>query len=669
MKLSFKNSFELNISLLKNILFVQFSFLVLMSLFRALFYYEFSGNDSYIFGELISAVILGIRLDLVVLGYIQAPLSIILLILYFIRSYYVYNLVKRFLVYYFLLFYIIAAALIATDFGYFSFFNEHITLMIYGIMDDDTAALWRTMQANYNIFLIFLVAIFYIFILKLSLTKAFKKDIRETNLNIKTSLHVGTLIIIIALNVLVIRGTFAMHPLSKTIPDVSTNKFLNEVPNNGVIAFIKATKLYKKSKSGKYDLIKSTNYKGKMNEAFSVLSAKDVKKGENYIQSITYKVPRNEKIATLKPHVVVVMIESGGLPIRKYQSEKFNIMGRLEKHFEEDTLFTNFISASNGTISSLEPLLLNITARPNSTSLGQSKYQYTSFTQAAAEVYEKAGYETHFVYGGDLKWRNVGKFMSLQGFKYQAGKIDIADALHVDVEKVSHDWGVFDEYAYDYVAKLLKDAKTPQFIFLLTTNNHPPFKTPKEYKHASLVAPKKLQEQMIGDKKLIQKRLLDYQYALDMAGRFMDGIKESYLKDNTVVAITADNNTIEGRIRYKDEITTSKKIPFYLYAPKNIKTLHVDTTLASSHKDLFPTLYNQTLSNISYTAVGKNLFDKNLTHCGFNDAGIIMSNDGAFKHNKPTNKSQTKCNKEYNAALAVSDWLIRINPKISKAHK
>ena len=663
MKLSFQDSFELNISILKKTLIVQLSFLLIMSIFRAIFYFEFSGNDSYITSELTSAIILGIRLDLVVLGYIQAPISILLLVIYFFRSYVLYNFIKSFLAYYFLLFYLLASALIATDFGYFSFFNEHITLMIYGIMDDDTAALWRTMQDNYNLFLIFSIAIIYIIILKSVLKKAFKNKFIANKIKIKSSFHLIILLLIIGLNILIIRGTFGMQPLSKTIPDVSTNKFLNELPNNGVLAFIKATKLYKKSKSGKYDLIKSTGFKGKMNEAFSILTQTDVKKGDDYIKSITYNVQKNEKLDKLKPHVVVVMVESFGLPIRKYQSEKFNIMGRLEKHFKEDTLFTNFISASNGTIVSLEPLLLNTTARPNSTSLGQSKYQYTSFKSAAASVYEKAGYETRFIYGGDLKWRNVGKFMSLQGFKHQDGKVDIAKALHVDIEKSSHDWGVFDEYAYDYVIKLLQDAKTPQFIFLLTTNNHPPFKTPKDYKHKSLVAPQELQDKMIGDKELIQKRLLDYQYAVDMAGRFMDNIKESNLSKKTLVAITADNNTIEGRIRYKDQITTSKKIPFYLYTPKSIKAVHIDSSVASSHKDIFPTLYNQSLSNINYIAVGKNLFDKNILHCGFNDDGIIISKNGAFKHKKPTNDSQNKCDKEYNAALAVSDWLIRINSK------
>jgi phosphoglycerol transferase MdoB-like AlkP superfamily enzyme len=146
----------------------------------------------------------------------------------------------------------------------------------------------------------------------------------------------------------------------------------------------------------------------------------------------------------------------------------------------------------------------------------------------------------------------------------------------------------------------------------------------------------------------------------------MDKVKNSKLKNNTVVAITADNNTIEGRIRYKNQLNTSKKIPFYLYMPESIKVQNIDTKVAGSHKDIFPTLYNQTLSNSTYISVGKNLLDKNTRHCGFNDKGIIISDSGAFYHNKFTNNIQNECNEEYNSALAISDWLIRIYPNVVK---
>jgi phosphoglycerol transferase MdoB-like AlkP superfamily enzyme len=594
-------------------------------------------------------------------AYIQAPLTAIIIFLYFFRSQKAYNNFKSFLIYYFSFSYLVVTILIATDFGYFSFFNEHITLMIYGILDDDTKALWATMKSNYNITLIFSLAIIYSFIVVYTLKYLLKKELQLKIIILKKYLHIPFLILILVLNIFFIRGTFAMFPLIKEIPPISTNIFINELPNNGILAFINATKLYTKSKSGDYNLIKSTNYTGKLNEAFSFLTQKNVKKNSDYIKSITYNVPKNKKIEQLKPHVIVIMVESFGLPITKYQSKRFNILGRLKKHFDEDTLFTNFISAGNGTIVSLEPMLLNITARPSSTSIAQSKYQYTPFVQAAARVYEKAGYETRFVYGGNLDWRNIGKFIAKQGFKHQDGKISIINSLGLDSKKSSHDWGVFDQYAYDYIINILKNSKKPQFIFLLTTNNHPPFKIPKEYISNSLIAPPELVDSMIGDKTLIQKRLFDYQYALDMAGRFMDKIKSSNLANKSVVAITADNNTIEGRIRYKNQIETTKKIPFYLYAPKSIKKQNIDTTTPASHKDLFATLYHQTLSDINYISVGKNLFDKKIRHCGFNDMGIIISKTGAFLHHKAKDKTQEECDKEYDSALAISDWLIRIN--------
>lgn len=624
---------------------------------------EFSGNSVYPLSDLLAAAIVGIRLDAVVIGYLQVPLTLMLVSLYFLRSTVLFNSAQRFTAVYLSFFYLLVSILAITDFGYFSFLNEHITIMIYGILDDDTAALWNTMQANYNPLLILLLVAFYAISIYLILRSYFRKTLQWKAYALKPFTQILFVVLLIGLNLLVIRGTFGMQPISKVIPDISSDKFVNELPNNGLLAFIKASKHYKKSKLGEYDLIKSTNYTDKMDEAFSYLANKEVKKDGDYLSAITWQVPRNDKIEQLRPHVVVIMVESFGLPITEYQSQEFNILGRLKKHFDEDTLFTNFISSSNGTISSLEPLLLNITARPNSTSLGQSRYQYTSYTQASAKVYQKAGYETHFVYGGDLQWRNVGKFMSLQGFQHQEGKVDIISALNLDKETSSHDWGVFDQYAYDYVLKTLKEAETPQFIFLLTTNNHPPFTTPKEYQANSLKCNDELESCMIGDHTLIQKRLFDYQYALDMAGRFMDDIKNGELAEKTVVAITADNNTIEGRIRYKDPVSMSKKIPFYLYAPASIKQKEINTQVAGSHKDLFATLYHQSLSDIEYISVGKNLFDKRLRHCGFNDGGIIISDGGAFEQHKTLNDIQLSCDKEHDAALAISDWLIRIYPK------
>lgn len=460
-----------------------------------------------------------------------------------------------------------------------------------------------------------------------------------------------------------IRGTFGRFPINHMVPDMSTDLFINKLTSNSIFSLRYAIKHYKISKSGKYDLIKQAGYKGRIAQAFSDLTNVQLNSkatDKDLIQTLKHTTDRNLILEQQPPHVVVVMVESFGLPIIRHQSEKFDILGRLKKHFSDDILFTSVLSASNKTIDSLEPFLLNIAARPLSTPIGQSEYLNVSFKQAAAKVYQSKGYETSFVYGGDLSWRNIGAFFKRQGFLHVEGKKHILKSLTLDQNDATiHDWGVFDQYSYQYVFEKLQNATTPQFIFLLTTNNHPPHRLQPEYSSASLVWPEELKANLTGNKKLAEKRLLDYQYALDMTGGFMDEIKSTALGNNTVVTITADNNTIEGIMYYSDHLTNGSSIPFYLYLPPHLRVKEPNTTTPGSHKDIFPTLYNLTLSSAEYMSVGTNLFDNSILHCGFNDSGAIISQAGAFEWNKPENDIQMACNKYYNAALAVTEYIIR----------
>ncbi len=165
---------------------------------------------------------------------------------------------------------------------------------------------------------------------------------------------------------------------------------------------------------------------------------------------------------------------------------------------------------------------------------------------------------------------------------------------------------------------------------------------------------------------MAKERFQDYQYALDMAGRFMDKIKESPLAQNSVVAITADNNTVEGIMHYDNYYNETKKIPFYLYLPKTLHVEDINTSIAGSHKDIFPTLYNLTLSNQSYISIGVDLRDNKALHCGFNDAGVIMSNDGGFKSGKAKTELQKECDIYYKASLAVTEYLIKTQVQVPK---
>jgi phosphoglycerol transferase MdoB-like AlkP superfamily enzyme len=486
-----------------------------------------------------------------------------------------------------------------------------------------------------------------------------KKDIAHKEWNYFT--QSGFFLALLLVVFLAARGSVGLFPLAVYIPDVSSDPVINKLPQNAVHAMIKAEDQYAKSKDGSYDLIKISGYSGKMPEAFRMQTGKKEINEKDLLSNIVYQTKKDTTLEKNPPNVVLEVVESFGMPILAYQSESFDIMRSLKKHFAEDTLFTNFISTSNGTIEDLEPLMLNITARPGSTTFGQSKYLNTSFSQASAKVYQKAGYETMFVYGGDLSWRNVGVFFSRQGFDHVYGKAAIIEKLHLDEKKVSHDWGVYDKYLHQFVLAKLKEAKKPLLIVVMTTNNHPPYKLDVNYASKNLTFSDDLKKHLVGDLNLDHQRFQDYQYALDMVGQFMDEVKGSALKDNTVVAITGDNNTVEGIMRYDDYYTQTKRIPFYIYLPPYLrhKADGIDTKLAGSDKDIFPTLYNLTLSDVKYTAIGTNLLDKERLHCGYNDDGVIVANDGGFKASKPKTELQKECDAEYKASLAVTEYLIK----------
>lgn len=301
---------------------------------------------------------------------------------------------------------------------------------------------------------------------------------------ISTKRKIFVFLIETTLLVLFMRGSFfTMQPIIVKYPDVSTDKFLNSMTTNGILSFYDASFFYYQNKTNQLDILKITGYKNNETQIFKDFLQKEDIDTSDLLNNIKHITDFDEDLEKNPPHVVVIMVESFGMPILKYQSPTFDIMLSLKKHFEEDIVFTNCISGGNGTIHSLEPFLLNFIQIPNALSYGQGIYAQTAFKEAAAKVYQGKGYQTSFVYGGDLCWQNIGNFMKYQGFDTVFGKGNILDAYHLDENDENiHPWGVFDHLTLNFAIDILQKAKKPQFIFVLTTNNHPPYITPSSYK-------------------------------------------------------------------------------------------------------------------------------------------------------------------------------------------
>ena len=647
--------------ILKKLFYIHLVFLVFMTLFRVAFfnyYLELDSFDNYYF-DILNAFFLGFRIDLTVVGYIQALPTLALIALYYIKKDSLYKLFTSFLKYYLFITYFIVAILLFADFGFYSYFKEHINLLFFGLFEDDTKALLETFWQNYNVvgllgsFLAYLVFVFFV------IKKILHSNLKDTNSFFGLKFTPLIFIILIVFNFLIIRGTLGMYPLGKMIPNVSENSYINKISQNGVRAFISAYGVRKAFVSKKLDYIKLLGFDNRIEDAFKIHKHTENIDTENLLNNITYT---SKKIDDKDYNVVVIMVESFGLPILKYQSAEFDIMGSLKKHFDEDVLFTNIISDGDGTINSLESMLLNIPFRPNSFVLAQSSYAQTAFDYTAAFLYNNAGYNTSYIYGGDLTWRDFGIFAKYQGYKNTEGKQDIFKSLNVKENEGDffHPWGIYDEYLYTHVLKKLEDSNEKEFIVALSTNNHPPYNIPSDYASKSLIFSDDLKNHIIGDLSLAEQRFGSYAYALDKVGEFLDKFKESKFKENTIVVVTADNNTVEGIMKYDDNpIFTSKNIPLYFYLPSKLKEkLDIDTKVAGSHKDIFPTLYNLTLDNQKYFAVGTNLLNKNQIHYGFNGSLIINKDAEVRKLNSLNEASEDDIINYYKATLAVTQYLV-----------
>ncbi|MBN1622421.1 MAG: sulfatase-like hydrolase/transferase [Endomicrobiales bacterium] len=655
-------------------------FLLLMSLYRLFFFSYFANLSDFkgLYSYLIKAFILGMRYDLAIIAYINLPVTLtIIIILILNRKAYFKNLLKP-ITYYYSTMYSLVSILLITDFGFFLYFKNHINILIFGIIEDDTGALISTIYENYPIikavigFSVFVVLIYFICKYVISLIESDTKEIKPYSVFVKT----GFALFLVTANVLAARGSLGLFPLGVMDAEISPNSFINKLAITGIHTFQQAIE-FRMKETKDYNLTKEMGYENNIEQAFMDFLDVDASRlnGKEIGLSLVRKTRKNILLQDAKPNVIVIMMEGFGADLMKYNSEEFDVLGDLKKHFASDYFFPNFLSGDVGTIGSIESVCFNIPKRPQSKPLTQSKYAYNDYAFAGAKPYKKAGYETIFMYGGNANWRNMLSIMPKVGFDFIEGQGSMKP------EYLKNQWGVYDEFLFDHIYERIsvKNGK-PKFIFVMTTSNHPPYSLPPTYKKLPLNISEALNDRITGNKDLAKMRFQTYQYSNQRLAEFITRIKNSEFAENTIIAVTGDHNFWDVFDYKTEELIDLYSVPFYIYIPKKLKPETSDTGTFGCHIDILPTLYNLSLSDAKYISIGTNLFDLSIPHIAFNVDGLIMSSDAVATYssiNKSTsyyrlndNRKLSPSNqtdkhnmilKHYKSALAVTEYLIK-NP-------
>jgi len=653
----------------------------LLTVFRSIFVLYFSDLNfiSTSLLEVLYAFFMGWRYDTIVASYILAPflISIILTSLIKIKS--ITNLFYFLFGIYFFLFFNVITLLEICDLGFYSYFQDHLNILFFGFFEDDTVAVMKSIWKNYPLeYALAGYALYTAFTFWL-VKKIFKFISRDS----KSIMHKGVIkFFLISLTLLVTlfggaRGGYGILVLSPKYADFSKSLFINQTALNGIITFEKAYKLRRSRSSMDFNMAKAMGYGDNIHQAFSDYLGFDTSptKREELINLLERKTPQNPAVEDLKPNVIVILMESFGAHWNRYNSDTFNFLGDLDKHFKEDYYFNNFISSDNGTIGSLMVIGTNIPHRAGARFISESRYMQLPLKSAAHIPFEESGYETNFLYGGKLGWRDIGKYFTHQGIKSVEGESHIKESLDLKGRQGT-EWGLYDEHFFDHIYKKLESTNRPQFLLGLSTSNHPPFEFPNSFSAPELILPEELKKRISREEDLFMERFKAFQYSNFKLAEFINKIKNSKLKDNTIVIVTGDHN-FWGFMNYeKEESFIKYTVPLYIYTPESLKPSSVDLDKFGSHEDIMTTAYNLALSDKKYLSFGEDLFSS--TPSISMNGAIIASSNGAriggkfYKWlDKGLLESEVDVNedieliKQNNSSLSIADFFLQSELKKS----
>lgn len=633
MNLSFRNYYW---RWLKNLVFLFLIFLALMTLARASFALYFGDWKELIqnLSELRKAFWLGLRYDLMPLAYINALPFLILNLAYFMPGKVTLKLSRFLIVSLLCLSYFLICWLYVFDYGFYSYFQDHLNVLFFGFFEDDTQAVIISIYKNYNL-LFWLTIIFalhyalYRFIR--FLFSPFEFDLKEKNFNFKMPITFITGLVLIALFA---RGNFTRLPLSVEDAHISSNEFINEIALNGALTLNRAFKIRKTFGKDNYNYLKSNGFNS-WEEAYTAAFGIPPEE-KDLIKSLEAKTKINPFLKENPPHVVLVVMESFGSYWDSYNSESFSILGDLKQHFDKGILFKNFLPAENGTIGSVVSVAVSQVLRPGARFLSESEYMKTALKSAGNRPFKESGYDTHFVYGGKLGWRDLGKYLSTQKYDYLWGADEIKEAMpelnHIAARDIGNEWGIFDEYLYGFIDEQLRTATKPQFFLVLTTSNHPPFEYPSTYQLRNLQFTDSIRSKITVPEEIARRRFEGLQYSNQKMAEFLNKIRLTSLSDKTIVALTGDHSFWISKGVGHDQELSRYAVPFFLRIPDAYRPQSVDDTKFGSHEDIFPTLFNLALSGQSYIKLGEDMFQED--SIAINSSGLIAGKAGAFHNNK-----------------------------------
>lgn len=477
----------------KRILYIITLFFTLLLLFvsqKPLFmlYNDAFGKDA-VWSDFFQVMLHGASLDATTAGYLTAlPLLFIIISIWLKKVS-----LRKYLIPYYIIASLLVSITFVVDMGLYPFWGFKLDASVFLYLDSPEEAM-ASVSAGFvvvRVLAMVLLAALYAWIL----TKITPQKLEVVEKKVSGT---GVMLLLTGFLFIIIRGGVTESTSNVGQAYFSNNQFLNHSAVNPCFSLLSSMG---KSK----DFASEFDFFAEEERASLFDGLYPVTDGDSIV----------EVLNTKKPNVLLIMMEGFGGVFIEPLGGLSDVAPNLNRLSQEGVFFTNCYANSfrtdRGTVCTLSGYLGLPTA-------SVMKIPAKSRTlPAISEELVKAGYQTDFLYGGDINFTNMKSYLLSKGYQKLTADTDFSLA-----EQASNVWGVNDDITADWLLSQLKERKEgPWFTTYLTLSSHEPFDVPYN--------------------RLEEKIPNAFAYTDECLGKLIEGLKQSEVWEDLLIVCIPDH--------------------------------------------------------------------------------------------------------------------------------
>ena len=281
----------------------------------------------------------------------------------------------------------------------------------------------------------------------------FRKLFHSYNFSELKILEIPATLFSAALLVIPIRGGFQQMPINESVSYYSTHAFLNQAALNPVWTLAHSIIEQNKPPLNRYTFFNDLD------------ASKIVYNSQKGVDSIIAS-----PLTTQRPNIVLIVWES---LTSKVLTD--SVTPNLYSLLDDGIYFSNLYATGDRSDKGLVGLLSGYPAQPDFSIMTEpDKSRKLPFI---TRQLKDAGYQTEYIYGGELEFANMNSYMKYNGFDNMIGKSNFKNVA-------AGAWGAHDEATFDLLFNNIQQGasrKNPFFYTLFTLSSHEPYDVPVQH--------------------------------------------------------------------------------------------------------------------------------------------------------------------------------------------